>query len=87
MTSASFTPLQKTLWDALLASGWMHPDIGAGDSLTDLGFDSLALALWVAELERACGVKIPFVHLTVDRWDSIDKAAAILEPILKGAGK
>lgn len=83
--SYAYNGTQKKLYDALLASGWMHPDVEPADSLIDLGFDSLALALWVAELERECNVKIPFVHLTIDRWETIEKAARILDPILRGA--
>lgn len=81
------TPTQKTLKEALLASGWMHPEVAPEDSLLDLGFDSLALALWVAEVERTCGVKVPFAHLTIDNFETIEKASKILDPILKGAGK
>ena len=86
MTDA-YEGIHKKIYDALRASGWMHPEVAPGDSLIDLGLDSLALALWVAELERALNVKIPFVYLTVDRWESIEKAASILEPILRGEGK
>jgi acyl carrier protein len=81
------TPTQKILKEALLGSGWMHPEVAPEDSLLDLGFDSLALALWVSEVERTCSVKIPFIHLTIDNFETIEKASLILEPILRGAGK
>jgi acyl carrier protein len=81
--SEAMTAAERKLHEALLASGWPHPEVGAKDSLIDLGFDSLALALWVAELERHCQVRIPFAHLALDKWATIEKAARILEPVLK----
>lgn len=82
--SGAWSPVEQKVRDALVASGWPHPDVSKGESLLDLGLDSLGLALWVAELERHAQVKIPFVHLTMDRFETVEKAAKILESILKG---
>ena len=84
MIGQGMNPTEKSLRVALVASGWPHGDVKVDDSLLDLGLDSLTLALWVAELERQHQVKIPFDHLTIDQWETLNKAVSILDPILKG---
>jgi acyl carrier protein len=75
--------IEKQVYQALMASGWPDSEVKTNESLVDLGLDSLALALWVSELERQCQLRIPFELLSLEQWETIEKAANLLEPVFK----
>ena len=75
--------VQTIVLEALTASGWPSDELKADESLLDLGFDSLALALLVSEIERQCKIRVNVVDISIADWNSVSSIANKIEPYLK----
>jgi acyl carrier protein len=79
--------LKARLRECLAKSGWDFDPPGEDESLRDLGLDSLALALWVVEIERELGVKLPPARINFEELATFAKVEALVRTALGAAGK
>lgn len=69
--------------DCLVRSGWEFELPQDTESLVDLGFDSLGLALWVVEIEREFKIRISPKQVSFIEFSNLSRVTEIVEGYMK----
>lgn len=71
--------LKQTLRECLKRSGWEYNLPEDGESLRDLGLDSLGFALWIVDVERTLAMKFSARKTGAGRFDTVNEFANLIE--------